>query len=88
MSMSETTKESRTITGRVTSNKMDKSITVMIERKIPHPLYKKYIKRSSKVQAHDEDNQCNEGDVVVVTQCRPKSKNKSWRLEKIVTSAV
>lgn len=77
----------RSITGRVVSNKMDKTVTVLVERKEPHPLYKKYIKRSSKLQAHDENNECNEGDVVTIEQCRPLSKNKSWRLVSVVEKA-
>ena len=70
----------RTATGRVVSNKMDKTITVAIERKVKHPMYGKYIKRTSKVLAHDEQNDCNEGDTVAITECRPISKHKSWRL--------
>jgi len=85
--MSEQTKVSRTIQGRVVSNKMDKSITVLVERQIQHPLYKKYIRRSSKIHAHDENNDCNEGDLVAIEQCRPLSKTKSWRLVDIVERA-
>ena len=81
-------KEKRTVTGVVTSNKMDKTVTVMIERVVKHPVYGKYIKRSSKVHAHDESNECNIGDTVEVTECRPLSKSKTWNLEKIVTRAV
>ena len=81
-------KEKRTVTGVVTSNKMDKTITVMIERVVKHPVYGKYIKRSSKVHAHDEKNECNMGDTVEVAECRPLSKSKTWNLEKIVTRAV
>jgi len=81
-------KEKRTVTGVVTSNKMDKTITVMIERVVKHPVYGKYIKRSSKVHAHDENNECNMGDTVEVIECRPLSKSKTWNLEKIVTRAV
>ena len=77
-------KVTRTISGRVLSNKMDKSITVMIERKIKHPLYGKYIKRSTKVHAHDEENVCKEGDTVVIEQCKPISKTKAWKLVKVV----
>ena len=80
-------KVKRTVTGIVTSNKMDKTITVMIERVVKHPVYGKYIKRSSKVHAHDEKNECNMGDTVEVVECRPLSKSKSWNLEKIVTRA-
>lgn len=85
--MSEQANVSRTIQGRVISNKMDKSITVLVERRIQHPLYKKYIRRSSKIHAHDENNECSEGDVVAIEQCRPLSKTKSWRLVDIVERA-
>ena len=78
----------RSVTGIVTSNKMEKTITVKIERKVPHPLYKKYIRKSTKVHAHDEENQCQIGDIVTVQQCRPVSKSKTWRLVKVVQSAV
>ena len=78
--MSEQSQNSRTITGRVVSTKMDKTITIMVERLIKHPVYGKYIKRSTKMFAHDADNQCNEGDLVTVTPCRPISKNKTWVL--------
>jgi len=80
-------KVKRTVMGVVTSNKMDKTITVMIERVVKHPVYGKYIKRSSKVHAHDEKNECNMGDTVEVVECRPLSKSKTWNLEKIVTRA-
>ena len=77
----------RTQEGRVVSSKMDKSVTVLLERQIKHPLYGKYIKRSSKVHAHDEDNACGEGDVVTIAECRPFSKTKSWRVVEIVEKA-
>jgi small subunit ribosomal protein S17 len=77
-------KTARTISGRVVSNKMDKTITVMVERKVKHPIYGKFIRRSTKVHAHDENNVCNEGDTVVIEQCRPISKSKSWNLVKVV----
>lgn len=80
-------KSQRTVTGRVVSDKMDKSITVLIERRVPHPLYKKYIRRSTKLHAHDENNECHEGDVVTIAQCRPLSKTKSWTLVKVVEQA-
>jgi small subunit ribosomal protein S17 len=70
----------RTIDGRVVSSKMDKSVTVAIESKKPHPVYGKYIRRTSKVVAHDEGNACNAGDTVTITECRPISKTKSWRV--------
>ncbi|HLF30414.1 MAG TPA: 30S ribosomal protein S17 [Xanthomonadales bacterium] len=73
--------------GRVVSNKADKTVTVKIERQVKHPLYGKYIKRSSKVHAHDEDNSCGEGDLVKITQCRPISKTKAWRVVEIVERA-
>jgi len=82
--MSEQDKAMRTVTGCVVSNKMDKTITVKIERKVPHPLYKKYVRRSTKIHAHDENNECAIGDVVMVVECRPLSKSKSWRLLKVV----
>ena len=85
--MSEEVKTKRTVTGKVVSNKMDKTITVMIERKVKHPVYGKYIKRSTKVHAHDASNECNEGDIVTVVACRPLSKSKKWMLENIVERA-
>ena len=75
---------SRSASGTVVSNKMDKTITVLVERRIKHPLYGKYIKRSKKIHAHDEENQCDIGDLVRVMETRPISKNKRWRLTKIV----
>lgn len=77
----------RTQTGRVVSSKMDKSVTVLLERQIKHPLYGKYIKRSTKVHAHDEDNSCGEGDKVMIAECRPLSKSKSWRVVEILEKA-
>ncbi|MCL1060440.1 30S ribosomal protein S17 [Shewanella sp. Choline-02u-19] len=77
----------RTLQGRVLSNKMDKSITVAIERKVKHPLYGKFLKRTTKIHAHDEQNQCNAGDVVTIRECRPLSKTKSWTLVEVVTKA-
>ena len=85
--MSEEAKTKRTVTGKVVSNKMDKTITVMIERKVKHPVYGKYIKRSTKLHAHDASNDCNEGDIVTVVACRPLSKSKKWMLENIVERA-
>lgn len=79
--------KARVLVGKVSSASMDKSITVLIERKVKHPLYKKYIKRSTKVHAHDENNECSVGDVVSVEQCRPLSKTKSWRLVGIEVKA-
>ena len=77
----------RTKTGRVVSNKMDKSVTVLLERLIKHALYGKYIKRSTKVLAHDEENRCAEGDKVMIAECRPLSKSKSWRVIEILERA-
>jgi small subunit ribosomal protein S17 len=74
----------RTLQGRVISDKMDKTVTVMIERKVKHPIYGKFVRRSTKVHAHDENNECQIGDVVVVEQCRPLSKSKTWRFVKLV----
>jgi small subunit ribosomal protein S17 len=73
--------------GVVASNKMDKTITVLVERKIKHPMYGKFVKRSKKFFAHDEKNECNEGDLVKITETRPLSKNKSWKLVEIVEKA-
>jgi small subunit ribosomal protein S17 len=77
----------RTVTGRVVSNKMDKTITVLVERLVKHELYGKYIRRSTKFAAHDEQNECGEGDIVTIEECRPLSKNKSWRLVQVVEKA-
>ena len=85
--MTTTQENKRTQTGRVVSNKMDKSVTVLLERQIKHPLYGKYIKRSTKVIAHDEDNSCGEGDTVLIAECRPLSKSKSWRVVEILERA-
>ena len=70
----------RTITGEVVSNKMDKTITVLVERKVKHPIYAKYMRRSTKLHAHDAENVCNEGDLVTIVECRPLSKTKCWEL--------
>jgi len=86
--MSTTESVKRTRTGRVTSNKADKTVTVMLERQVKHPLYGKYIKRSTKVHAHDENNECQIGDVVIVEQSRPLSKSKKWRFVKLVERPV
>ena len=77
----------RTVQGRVVSNKMEKSITVAVERKVKHPIYGKFIKRTTKLHAHDETNQCNQGDVVTIRECRPLSKSKNWMLVDVVTKA-
>ncbi len=85
--MSEGTAANRTLQGRVVSDKMDKTITVVIERQVKHPLYGKFIRRSTKVHAHDEANECGIGDTVLIEQCRPLSKQKSWRLVKVLEKA-
>lgn len=85
--MTTETQAERTLTGRVTSNKMDKTITVAIERLVKHPVYGKYIRRTTKLHAHDESNECHEGDLVTVKQCRPLSKTKSWMLVSVVDRA-
>ena len=85
--MSEQEQSNRTLQGRVISDRMDKSITVQVERRVKHPVYGKYIRRSTKVHAHDENNECRMGNTVVVEQCRPLSKTKKWRLVKVVERA-
>ena len=80
-------KAARVLTGRVVSNKMDKTITVAVERLVKHPSYSKYIRRTSKLLAHDENNECNEGDTVDIAQCRPLSRRKSWKLVRVVERA-
>ena len=77
----------RTVQGRVTSNKMDKTVTIIIERLVKHALYGKYIRRSTKLHAHDADNACKEGDVVRIAECAPMSKTKNWRVVEILTRA-
>ena len=85
--MSEEKKAQRTIVGRVVSDKMDKSVSVAIERTIKHPVYGKYIRRTSKVMAHDANNECREGDRVAIAECKPISKNKSWAVVSVVERA-
>ena len=85
--MSNDTEKMRTTTGRVISNKMDKTASVLVERLVKHPVYGKFIKRSTKLLVHDEQNQCKEGDVVSITSCRPMSKNKTFKLVEIIESA-
>lgn len=77
----------RTVQGRVVSNKMDKTITVAVERKVKHPIYGKFIKRTTKLHAHDETNQCHEGDLVSIRECRPLSKSKNWMLVDVLVKA-
>ena len=86
--MSEQTTNARSESGRVVSSKMDKSIIVSIDRKVKHPLYGKYVSRRTKLHAHDENNECEEGDLVTIEECRPLSKTKSWRLVTVLEKAV
>lgn len=83
----QTEKVVRTLSGRVVSNKMDKTVTVLVERKVKHPLIGKVVRRSKKFHAHDENNECKEGDVVVIEESRPLSKTKAWRVSKVVEKA-
>ncbi|MCU7851176.1 MAG: 30S ribosomal protein S17 [Candidatus Thiodiazotropha sp. (ex Monitilora ramsayi)] len=85
--MSEQESNNRTLVGQVTSDAMDKSITVSVERRVKHPVYGKFLRRSTKVHAHDETNECHIGDTVMVEQCRPLSKTKTWRLVKVLERA-
>lgn len=78
----------RLVTGKVVSNKMDKTITVLVERRVKHPVYGKFITRSSKLHAHDENNECRIGDTVTVVETRPYSKSKTWKLVKVEEQAV
>jgi len=80
-------KRTRTVTGRVVSNKMDKTITVLVERRVRHPVYGKYMTRSSKVHAHDAENKAGVGDLVTVAETRPFSKSKTWNLVTVVEVA-
>ncbi|MFT6029955.1 MAG: small subunit ribosomal protein S17 [Oleiphilaceae bacterium] len=86
--MSETNSVERILTGTVVSNSRDKTIAVLVERKVRHPIYKKYIKRSTKVHAHDEKNECGLGDVVRVSESKPFSKTKNWALVEVVEKSV
>lgn len=86
--MTEQNKLTRTLTGRVISDKMNKTITVLVERKVPHPVYGKYVRRSTKIHAHDEKNESKQGDKVMIEECRPLAKTKTWRLVKVVEKAV
>ena len=85
--MSEQQKSIRTLTGKVVSNKMDKTITVSVERMVTHATYGKILRRRTKIKAHDEQNTCNEGDIVTITQCRPLSRHKSWTLVEVIERA-
>ena len=77
-------KLARTAIGQVVSAGMDKTISVLIERRVKHPLYRKFVRRSTKLLAHDENNECKEGDTVAIEECRPMSKRKSWRLQRVI----
>lgn len=81
----QTAKVERSITGQVVSNKMDKTIVIKGESKVKHPLYGKFVRRSTKYHAHDENNECNIGDTVVIKECRPLSKSKCWTLIKVLS---
>ncbi len=85
--MTEAAKVSRALTGRVKSSKMDKTITVVVDRVVRHPMYGKYMRLSTRLHAHDENNECKEGDIVMIEQSRPLSKTKSWRLVRVLTRA-
>ena len=85
--MSEEKKAQRTIVGRVVSDKMDKTVSVAIERLIKHPVYGKFIRRTTKVLAHDASNECKPGDRVAISECKPISKNKSWSVVSVVERA-
>ena len=86
--MSDSNSVERVLTGKVVSNSRDKTIAVLIERKVRHPIYKKYIKRSTKVHAHDEKNECGLGDTVRVSESKPFSKTKSWSLIEVIEKSV
>ena len=85
--MSEENKVLRTLTGEVVSDKMEKSAVVLVERRVRHPLYGKYIRRSTKLHIHDENNECKQGDTVTIQECRPLSKTKTWKLVEVVERA-
>lgn len=88
MTNTETAKLTRTLTGTVTSDKMDKTVTVLVERRVKHPLYGKYVVESKKYHAHDEANECGVGDKVEIAETRPLSKTKSWKVTCILEKAV
>ena len=85
--MSEAVNAPRSVVGKVVSAGMDKTISVLVERQVEHPLYRKFVRKSSKIFAHDEENSCSDGDIVSIEECRPLSKKKSWRLQKIIEKA-
>ncbi len=80
-------KTKRTVVGRVVSNKMDKTVSVAVERRIKHPVYGKYVRRTTRILAHDAGNECKEGDRVAISECRPISKHKSWTVVEVVERA-
>lgn len=82
--MTEETVSRRTVVGRVVSDKMEKSISVLVETREQHPIYKKYVRRSTKFHAHDAANECQIGDLVRIEECRPISKTKTWRLVEVI----
>jgi small subunit ribosomal protein S17 len=84
----ETGKLARTLVGRVVSNRMDKTVTVRVERRVKHPVYGKYVVRTTKYHAHDESNRINEGDLVEIAETRPISKTKAWKVTRVVQQAV
>jgi small subunit ribosomal protein S17 len=84
--MNETT-NTRTLTGRIVSDKMDKTVTVLVERRVTHPMYGKVLTRSKKYHAHDEKNEYHDGDLVQIEECRPISKTKAWRIAKLIEKA-
>jgi small subunit ribosomal protein S17 len=83
----EAAKAARTVSGRVVSNKMDKTITVLVERRVQHPVYGKFLTRRTKLKAHDENRECQQGDLVQIEECRRLSKTKAWRLVKVLEKA-
>jgi len=87
MSEDQVMKKPNVVVGRVVSNKMDKTITVLVERSVKHPVYGKYVKRSTKLKAHDPSEQCNEGDLVSIQECKPMSRSKNWKLVEVLEKA-
>ncbi len=85
--MTETSSNKRTLTGRIVSDKMDKTVTVLVERRVKHPLYGKIVTRSKKYHVHDAQNEFKEGDMVLIEECRPLAKTKAWRVSKLVDKA-
>ena len=87
MSQTETTANKRTLTGRIVSDKMDKTVTVLVERRVKHPLYGKIVTKSKKYHAHDEKNEFKAGDMVLIEECRPIAKTKAWKVSKLIEKA-